>query len=39
MELKVLTAPREVDIDEQIELIRQVTAEKPDVMILSALGL
>ena len=36
VELKVLTAPREVDIDEQIELIRQVTAEKPDVMILSA---
>ena len=36
VELKVLTAPREVDIDEQIELIRQVTEEKPDVMILSA---
>ena len=36
VELKVLTAPREIDIDEQIELIRQVTAEKPDVMILSA---
>ena len=36
VELKVLTSPREIDIDKQIELIRQVTADKPDVMILSA---
>ena len=36
VELKVLTSPREIDIDKQIELIRQVTEEKPDVMILSA---
>ena len=35
VELKVLTSPREIDIDKQIELIRQVTEEKPDVMILS----
>ena len=33
VELKVLTSPREIDIDKQIELIRQVTADKPDVMI------
>ena len=31
VELKVLTSPREIDIDKQIELIRQVTADKPDV--------
>ena len=36
VELEVLTSPREIDIDKQIELIRQVTADKPDVMILSA---
>ena len=36
VELKVLTSPREIDIDAQIELIRKVTEEKPDVMILSA---
>ena len=36
IELEVLTSPTEVDIDTQIDLIRQVTEEKPDVMILSA---
>ena len=36
VELEVLTSPREIDIDKQIDLIRQVTEDKPDVMILSA---
>ena len=36
IELKVLTAPTEVDIERQIALIRQTVEEKPDVMILSA---
>ena len=36
VELTVRTSPTETAIDEQIELIRQTAAEKPDVMILSA---
>ena len=36
VDLTVRTSPTETAIDEQIELIRQTAAEKPDVMILSA---